>query len=146
MRDAVDQLSVGDMSDGAGLYGGAWYVEFDISDDLTSLFPVSISMMGLSNAPGTSASGNLNIEDFPNTEGTLRSAGGFRVAVNGRLAYNRVGDRLTLSARKGKQRVTLRIRGKGGSASTTLSAATLKLRVNYARAVGLPPLGTSLRP
>ncbi len=150
MRDSFDQLILGNMFEGPGLYGGAWFLDFDISDDLTELLPIGVSLLGVANTPDSSVSGSVGLTSLPNISGKLRVSGGssrdFRVNVSGRIAYDRSDDRLTLSARRGKQRVTVRVRGKGrGAASSASFAATragLRLRVNYARAVGLAPAGT----
>lgn len=146
MRDAVDQLVLGNMFDGPGLYDGAWFLDFDISDDLTELIPIGLSMSGLSNVIGTSVSGSLNLTTFPNTFGKLRvsddSGRDFRVSISGRVAYDRADDRLVLRARRGKERVTIRFGSRSGArASRTfaISRRDLRLRANYGRAVGLAP-------
>lgn len=152
MRDAIDQLVLGNMFDGPGLYSGAWYMDFDISEDLTELIPVSITMSGLSNVAGTSVSGSLDLTTFPNSGGRLRvsddTGRDYRITYSGRIAYDRADDRLVLQARRGKERVTIRIGGRSrarASKSFAVSQKSLKLRANYGRAVGLAPNGSFAR-
>lgn len=152
MRDSVDQLVLGNMFAGPGLYGGSWFMDIDISDDLTELLPVGISMLGLSNVPGTSVSGSLDLTAFPLASGSLRITTGFadevRVNVFGRVAYDRANDRLTLTTRGRNRGVSARIGRRSGNARAAVKYVNrneLRLRVNYSRAAGLPPAGAFAR-
>lgn len=152
MRDSIDQLVLGNMFAGPGLYGGSWYLDIDISDDLTELLPIGISMSGVSNVPGTSVSGSLNLTTFPLASGTLRistdSGDEVRVSFFGRVAYDRANDRLTFTTRGRNRGVSARIgrsSGKARAAVKYVSRNELKLRVNYSRAAGLAPAGSFAR-
>lgn len=152
MRDSIDQLVLGNMFDGPGLYSGSWYMDFDISEDLTELIPVSITMAGLSNVAGTAVSGSLDLATFPNASGKLRvsddTGRDYRITFYGRLAYDRDDDRLVLEARRGKERVTIRVGGRSRARANktfAISRNGLKLRANYGRAVGLAPNGSFAR-
>ncbi|MBJ7331397.1 MAG: alpha/beta hydrolase [Solirubrobacteraceae bacterium] len=140
MRDTLDQLLIGGMDTGNGLLGGVWGVEYDLGDDL-SLIPIDLNMEGVSNVPGVYTSGKLNLEQAPAVNDTLRM-GGWRVLVSGRVAYDRAGDSLTLAGRRGRARVTVRLRPSGSRAAVAhVTAKQLKLRRNYALAAN-PPAGT----
>jgi pimeloyl-ACP methyl ester carboxylesterase len=139
LRDTLDQLLVGGMDTGNGLLSGTWGVEYDLADDF-SLIPIDLNISGVSNVPGVYASGRLGLRDLPRVDDSLRM-GGWRVAISGRVAYNRAGDALTLAARRGRAHVTVRVRPHGSRASlAAVSAAKLKLRRNYALAAN-PPAG-----
>lgn len=138
VRDTLDQALIGGMDIGIGLRSGSWEVEYDITDQL-ALIPVGLILNGVSNVPGVYASGNLSLEDAPRVDGTVRM-GGWRVAVSGRINYNRSGDSLTLSGRRGNARVSLQIRPSGSRISAgSVTAKQLMLRRNYALAAN-PPL------
>jgi pimeloyl-ACP methyl ester carboxylesterase len=137
MRDSLDQILIGGMDTGNGLLGGIWEVEYDLADDF-SLIPVDLKLTGVSNVPGVYASGRINLEDAPRVDDVLRM-GGWRVNVSGRVAYDRAGDSLTLSGRRGRASVSIHIRPSGGrSTRVAISAKTLKLRRNYALAANPP--------
>ena len=138
MRDSLDQVLIGGMDIGIGLRSGTWEVEYDISDQLT-LIPVGLILTGVSNVPGVYTSGNLSLEDAPRIDDTLR-IGGWRVTVSGRINYNRSGDSMTLSGRRGNARVSVNIRSSGSRSSAgAVTAKQLTLRRNYALAAN-PPL------
>lgn len=149
IRDTFDQFLLGNLMAGPGLYGGAWEVVFDISDELFDLVPDKISLQGVSNVPGVSVAGSFGLEDFPAIRGRMRVGGfaarGASVNVSGRLALDRAADRLVLSLRRGKQSASIRLRGRGKSARATAFATSrsgLRLRANYARVVGVAAGGS----
>lgn len=137
LRDTLDQLLIGGMDAGNGLLGGTWGVEYDLGDDF-SLIPIDLNMSGVSNVPGVYTSGRINLEAAPLVDDVLRM-GGWRANVVGRISYDRAGDSLTISARRGRARVSVRIRPRGGRASVApVTAKQLKLRRNYALASNAP--------
>ena len=137
MRDTLDQALIGGMDAGSGLLGGIWGIEYDLAEDF-SLLPIDLSMEGVSNVPGVYTSGKLGLEDAPRINNTLRM-GGWRVRVSGRVNYDRANDSLTLSARRGRARVTVRIRPRASRVTTgAVTARQLKLRRNYALAANPP--------
>lgn len=137
LRDTLDQLLIGGMDTGNGLLGGVWGVEYDLADDF-SLIPIDLNMSGVSNVPGVYTSGRINLEEAPRVDSSLRM-GGWRVAVDGRIAYDRAGDSLTLAGRRGGARVTVKIHPSGSRAAIAhVTAKQLKLRRNYALAANPP--------
>ncbi len=138
MRDALDQYVIGGAFEGPGLYGGGWFLESDLADDLFTEIPVAIEMDGLAQVPDVIASGRLAVEDFPKVDGhfSVDDFGGrsYRVDIRGRFAYDQKNDRVTITARGGGKVVVLRRRGAGG-ASARVSIHNLKVRSNYQRAV-----------
>ncbi|MGH2959562.1 MAG: alpha/beta hydrolase, partial [Solirubrobacterales bacterium] len=143
MRDTLDQVLIGGVDAGGGLLGGDWYIEYDLDENF-SLVPIELNMEGVSNVPGVYTSGRLNLEDAPEVDSALRM-GGWRVQVTGKLNYDRVNDSLTLTARRGKARVSLRLRPKASRVRTgVVTARQLKLRRNYMLAAN-PPASSLIR-
>lgn len=137
MRDTLDQALIGGMDAGNGLLGGTWGIEYDLADDF-SLIPIDLNMEGVSNVPGVYTSGRLGLEDAPRVSNNLRM-GGWRVRVSGQINYDRANDSLSLTASRGRARVSVRIRPRGGRATTgAVTARQLKLRRNYALAANPP--------
>jgi pimeloyl-ACP methyl ester carboxylesterase len=141
MRDALDQYVVGGMYQGPGLYGGGWFLESDIGDDLFTEIPVAIEAEGISQVPDVIADGRINIEEYPKVSGHFDvldfNGDSYRVNINGRVAYDQRGDRITLSAGSRKHRITLRRRGKAGISSARVTKQNLTARSNYQRATML---------
>lgn len=145
MRDAVDQLAVGGMLSGPGLYGGGWELtdDFDdsaLEDSSSDKLPLVVALESMQQVPGVIVDGRVEVTDFPRVSGdftVLDPAGReFDVTIGGRLAYDSKSDRVHLSARSGKIRVQLR-RGGGAGSSARVTGATLKTRILYARASGV---------
>lgn len=137
MRDTLDQALIGGMDAGNGLLGGIWGIEYDLGDDF-SLLPIDLNMEGVSNVPGVYTSGKLGLEDAPRVNNNLRM-GGWRVRVSGQINYDRANDSLTLSASRGRAKVSVRIRPRASRVTTgAVTARQLKLRRNYALAANPP--------
>jgi hypothetical protein len=131
------------MDAGNGLLSGTWGIEYDLADDF-SLIPIDLSMEGVSNVPGVYTSGRINLELAPQIDSRLRM-GGWKVQVTGRVNYDRANDSLTLTARRGNARVSVRIRPRSSRVTTgAVTARQLKLRRNYALAAS-PPAGAFVR-
>lgn len=138
VRDSLDQSLIGGADIGIGLRSGNWEVEYDISDMLT-LIVVGMRLTGVSNVPGVYVSGLLNLDDVPRVDSSLR-IGGWRVNLSGRVNYDRAGDSLTLSGRRGRARVSVHVRpGTSSRSATPVTAKRLSLRRNYALATSPPP-------
>lgn len=137
MRDTLDQALIGGMDAGNGLLSGTWGIEYDLGGDF-SLIPLGLSMGGVSNVPGVYTSGRLGLENAPRVSNNLRM-GGWRVRVAGQINYDRANDSLTLTARRGRARVSVRIRPRASRVTTgAVTARQLKLRRNYALAANPP--------
>jgi hypothetical protein len=138
MRDALDQYVVGGMYAGPGLYGGGWFLESDLADDLFTEIPVALEAEELSQVPGSMSSGRIDISEYPRVSGRFTvtdfSGRSYRVEIDGKLAYDQRGDSITLSASSRGKRVSLRQRGSSKAASARVSIQTLKVRSNYQRA------------
>lgn len=138
LRDALNQFVIGGMYQGPGLYGGGWYVESDIEDDLFSEIPSTIQADGMSHVPGVMTSGRINIQAYPKVSGSFDvldfGGGSYRVEISGSFAYDQRGDRIKLIAGPRKKRIILTQRGKAGSSSARVSKQSLTVRSNYQRA------------
>jgi pimeloyl-ACP methyl ester carboxylesterase len=146
-RDTMDQALIGGMGIGPGLYDGLWEMEFDLNDNL-DFVPVSLRLTAISSVPGVFVSGAISIDGLPSIDDQLRIAG-YRVDITGRIAYDRSGDAVTLSGRKGRNRVSINIRPSStGASKFSASTAALQLRRSYTQAAGTPvssPLAQLLR-
>lgn len=138
MRDALDQTLIGGAEFGPGLLAGDWEIEYDISDDL-SLFFTDMRMSGLMSVPGAFVSGSLDLVSLPRIDGEARF-GPYRVDIAGRVAYDRSGDSMTISGRRGRTSVKITVKPKGRSvaAKTALSVKSMNLRRNYSLAASPP--------
>ncbi|MFY9489212.1 MAG: alpha/beta hydrolase [Solirubrobacterales bacterium] len=144
-RDALDQFVVGGMIEGVGLYGGSWEFDDEFDEDLLEEFefdeplPMSLDLLGMEQVPGVFVDGGVAVENYPRVSGsfTVFDVGGssYRVSISGRMAYDLKDDRVRLTARSGRSRITL-IRRARQSSTATVSAATLRLRSGFARSVG----------
>lgn len=144
MHDAIDQLAIGGMIEGPGLYGGGWELsdEFDdevMEDEEIEDLPLYVSLEGMQQVPGVIVDGRVNITDYPRISGDFEiidlNGRSYDVTVSGRVAYDSRDDRIRLSARSGRARVRLS-RGGSKSSSARATARDLKTRIAYARAVG----------
>lgn len=136
-RDAFDQMLIGNQEAGPGLYFGSWMLEWD-DEDMYSDFPFMVSLLGMSSAPGSITFGSVSISDFPNVDGSL-VIGGYRASISGRIAYDRKGDRITISARRGRTRVKIQIGNPRSSKRAAPSRSHLNFRRSYALAGGQSP-------
>lgn len=137
VRDALDQSMIGGTDTGPGLLGGEWHIEYDI-DEYLNLVPIDIRMYGLTSVPGAFASGSIALEDLPYVDDEFR-IGPYRASMYGRIAYNRSDDSLTITGKRGRGRVSIRIKSKGGaSAAFAPTLKQMKLRRNYALASARP--------
>lgn len=144
MRDAVDQLVVGGMLYGPGLYGGGWELSDDFDDEFADEedleeMPLFVSLESMEQVPGVIVDGRVRVTDYPRVSGNFSildlNGRGYEVTVSGRLAYESARDRISLTADSGGVRVRLKRGGKGKS-SRDASAAALKTRIAFARAAG----------
>lgn len=130
LRDVFDQLLIGGGESGLGLSGGWWALDYDLDAETGMLFE-SISLYGVSALPGVPVSGMIDLDTLPRVRASLR-IGSMRVDISGRVARDRLGDRLTLSARRGRARVRGVVRARGGAArAASPSRTTLRLRRSY---------------
>jgi pimeloyl-ACP methyl ester carboxylesterase len=137
MRDALDQVLIGGVDTGPGLYSGDFEVEYEIDDNLL-LVPTDISLAGVSNVPGIDVSGKLTFDRLPRLSGTLR-AGGYRIDVSGNIRYDRSADRLTLLATRGRTSARIRLLPRSSRArGAAPRSRQLALRRSFALAVGQP--------
>lgn len=137
MRDALDQVLIGGVDTGPGLYSGDFEVEYEIDDNLL-LVPTDISLAGVSNVPGIDVSGKLTFDRLPRISGTLR-AGGYRIDVSGNIRYDRSADRLTLLATRGRTSARIRLLPRSPRArGAAPRSGQLALRRSFALAVGQP--------
>lgn len=130
LRDTLDQVLIGGQDAGMGLLGGDWFMEYDISDDLETLFPVGFDMGGITTVPDAETSGFVEITALPSVRSRI-TVGEWRVNVSGSVQYDRAGDKLTLAARDGRRRVTVQVRPRVRSARSTVTAGRLGVRRNY---------------
>lgn len=144
MRDAIDQLAVGGMLEGPGLYGGQWELsdEFDeemLEEEGLEEMPLFVSLESMEQVPGVIVDGRVSVTDFPRVTGDFSildvNGRSYEVSVSGRLAYDSKSDRIRLGARAGKIRVQLERRGKSSTAAR-VTATALKTRIAFARAAG----------
>ncbi|MBI5310566.1 MAG: alpha/beta hydrolase [Actinobacteria bacterium] len=144
MRDAVDQLAIGGMIEGPGLYGGRWELsdEFDeeMIDEELDEWPLFVSMQGMQQVPGVLVDGRIDVTDYPRVTGNFSivnfSGRSFDVTISGKLAYDSHDDRIRLAARSGKARVSLSRGIKRSAWSGAAQSGDLKARLAYARATG----------
>lgn len=135
LRDVLDQMLIGGSQSGPGLYDGFWMLDYNL-DNIFVSEPTELSLSGISAVPGVYASGTVSTDLFPLIGGDLRISG-YRVSVSGRVAYDRSGDSLTISARRGRTRVRVTIRPRSRAASTVApSRSAIGLRRSMALAVG----------
>lgn len=141
-RDALDQLVIGGMQSGPGLYSGAWELSYDLDESelFTEEPPVALSLEGLEQVPGVVVDGRIDITHYPRARGDFSvftpSGREYRVSIGGRVAYDQRDDRIRLSARSRRVRVSL---SRGGSRSASWSAtgtSALRARIAFARAAG----------
>jgi pimeloyl-ACP methyl ester carboxylesterase len=142
LRDSFDQFLIGGSDGGPGLFSGSWTIDYDV-DEMLTISPSALSMTDVSNVLGFGTSGTLGLLELPSIDGSLTVAG-FRVNVGGRIAQDRSADSLTLSGRRGRTRVTVRIRPRSRGGVAAPESAALKLRRNYTLA-SVPPVGSPAR-
>ncbi len=129
LRDTADQVLIGNQDAGMGLLSGDWFMEYDLGDDLETLIPVGFDMAGVANVPDVDVSGFVDTTTLPSVEGRLDIAG-WRVDLSGSLRFDRAGDKLTLAARRGNKRVTVRVTPKA-KVRSAVTAKRLGARRNY---------------
>lgn len=137
LRDVLDQMLIGGSQEGPGLYGGNWLLDYDL-DDLMAIDPTDLALNGVSAVPGVYVSGSISTTTLPRVDSSLRIAG-YRVNISGHIAYDRGGDSLTFTARRGRTtaRITIRPRSRAARAVAP-SRRALRLRRSMALAVGPP--------
>ncbi|MBK5229785.1 MAG: hypothetical protein JJE27_01300, partial [Thermoleophilia bacterium] len=139
-RDALDQLVIGDMSDGPGLYGGSWELTDDTADSIvfSDNAPVVLAMDGIEQVPGVIVDGRVTITDYPRVSGSFKvltpTGRDYAITISGLVAYDQRGDRVRLSARSRRVRVSLSRGGRKHTARAGIDA--LRARSAFARAAG----------
>ncbi|MFT4048960.1 MAG: alpha/beta hydrolase [Solirubrobacterales bacterium] len=138
LRDALDQLMIGGMDVGSGIYSGAWLVDYGIDDNL-NLVANDIALTGMSSVPGTAISGTVALTDLPRIDDRVRISGFRRASIGGSVAFDRASDSLSISGRTKKGLVTVYVRPSKRPASAATSKR-LALRRTWAL-VTTPPQG-----
>jgi hypothetical protein len=140
LRDTLDQVLIGGMDAGTGLVDGEWEMEYDISDDLTTIFPVGFFMESVSTVPDASVTGFVDTTALPGVFATLRFDG-FKMSVSGSVSADRALDKLTISGRRGKAHVTVFIKPSKkakSSGSRPINNKALAVRRNYLLGTAAP--------
>lgn len=137
VRDSFDQLLIGGVDSGPGLYGGQWSLDYESDEELSAIIPSEVSLRRLASVPGAATTGTINVRRLPRVEGRVRIYG-IGVKLAGKIAYNRAGDALVLTMRRGRMRASIRIRPRAKSVLSG-SASTLALRRSLKSAT-VPPL------
>lgn len=143
-RDALDQLMIGGMMGGPGLFNGSWELtdmmdEEEMIDEDEEMAWV-ISLQGVEHVPGAFVEGRVNITDYPNISGTISvtsfTGRNYDISISGRVAHDQRGDRIRLTASSGKSRVRLS-RGSGRKAGWSAAGINVaRARIVYARVTG----------
>jgi hypothetical protein len=141
-RDALDQLVIGGMANGPGLYGGTWSTTQDLTDPTspTAASTTQLSLQGLEQVPGVIVDGRVDITNYPNVSGSFTvlalSGSSFDVSISGRMAYDQRDDRVRLDASSRHVRVTLSRAGRKTAGWGQASVSALRARSAFARAAG----------
>lgn len=141
-RDALDQLVVGGMIKGPGLYGGSWTLDdtFDEESDspeADSQFFVKLDAM--EQVPGVFTDGSVDVTSYPRVSGSITVSGPngyYRINLSGRMGVELRNDVVRIHARSRNKRVSLShgARNSAGFARTTV--AILRARSAFARRTG----------
>lgn len=140
LRDALDQMLIGGMDTGQGIYFGFWSLDYDI-DGSFNLVPSELSMLAMSSVPGSAISGRIDLFELPRVEGRVTITGFRRAEIGGRVAFNRASDSLSITGRTKRGLVTVRVKPtKKVAASAVATRTRLAQRRTWALAT-TPPQG-----
>lgn len=142
-RDALDQLVIGGMIGGPGLYGGSWSIdeEFDEeSEDVDEEPTYSIKLDAMQQVPGVFTDGRVDVTKYPRVSGSLMVVGGsggfYEIEFSGRMAQEMRGDVVRISAISRRKRVSLSQSARSRAGFTRTTIAALRARSIFARSTG----------
>ncbi|MBJ7348773.1 MAG: hypothetical protein JHC87_09410, partial [Thermoleophilaceae bacterium] len=138
---AVDQLVIGGATDGLGLRGGSYGLQFDEDEFLAMIFEGKVPVLqfirlnAMSQVPGVSISGRLNFGRYPRVSGEMQIADergrSWDVSISGYLGYDQRDDALHITARSGKKTVKLGFSGPPARAAKIRGPLTVRRVSNY---------------